>query len=171
MKYSTLLLSAISLTLIACQSGPTVVKADPAQRKDLLSRVSALEGRWQAPGPDGNMSYTEFVVTSGGSAVREIMMPGNPYEMTNMYTLDGNSLHMTHYCAAGNQPHMRATAMADGRLAFVSEGVSDLKSKDELYMASMTLVFVDKDHVEEHWSALKSGKVAEEMVIKMERVK
>ncbi len=44
------------------------------------------------------------------------MYPGMEHEMTNMYTLDGNTLVMTHYCAGGNQPRMRATGVENGRV-------------------------------------------------------
>ncbi|MEZ6019293.1 MAG: hypothetical protein R3F17_04090 [Planctomycetota bacterium] len=43
--------------------------------------------------------------------MREIMFPGQPFEMTNVYRLDGNDLCVTHFCAVGNQPQMRATAL------------------------------------------------------------
>jgi hypothetical protein len=115
--------------------------------------VAGLEGRWQMESPEGP-AFIEFALTAGGSAVRETMFPGTPHEMVNMYTLDGNALTMTHYCAAGNQPHMRADALDGDKLAFRTAGVSDLKSADEHYMGAMTLVLVDEDHIEQHWISL-----------------
>jgi hypothetical protein len=149
-------LIALALAAAACQSSaPKVVDSDPAVRQVLFEAVAGLEGRWQMEGPEGP-AYIEFALTAGGSAVRETMFPGTPFEMVNMYTLDGNALSMTHYCAAGNQPHMRADALEGDRLAFRTTGVSDLKSPDEHYMGSMTLVFVDADHVEQHWISLNA---------------
>ena len=81
--------------------------------------------RLPVEGPDGE-GIVEFRVSSNGSAVRELMYPGTEHEMTNMYTLEGNTLVMTHYCAGGNQPHMRASKFENGRLAFEPDGVSDL---------------------------------------------
>jgi len=170
MKFFYLLLFALSLSVISCQSASRVVQHDADLRTDLFAQVSALEGRWQGEAAEGPMQVTEFSVTSGGSVVREIMMPGEPYEMTNMYSLDGNSLLMTHYCAIGNQPRMRATSSTDGRMVFESEGVSDLKSSDDLYMGSMTLVIKDADHAEQHWTSFKNGEVDSEMIIKLTRV-
>lgn len=177
MKFCCLLLSALSIGMFSCQSASGGVQTDvqidiqvDAQlRGDLLAQVSAMEGRWQGEADEGPPQITEFKVTSGGSVVREIMMPGGPYEMTNMYALDGNSLLMTHYCAIGNQPHMRATSGAGGRLVFQSEGVSDLKNPNDLYMGAMTLVIVDEDHAEQHWTSYKDGKFASEMIIKLTR--
>jgi hypothetical protein len=146
-----------ALSAAACRSSatPRVVEADPAQRQALLGAVAALEGRWQMESPEGP-AFIEFAVTAGGSAVRETMFPGTPHEMVNMYTLDGNGLAMTHYCAAGNQPHMRAEALEGGKLTFRTTGVSDLKAADEHYMGAMTLVIVDADHVEQHWVSLNA---------------
>jgi len=172
--------AALSLFALACQStqstespqSPKVVDADPAQREALFAAVSALEGKWQgeSEGAEGPPSYTVFEVTSGGSAVRELMLPGTENEMTNMYTLDGNELVMVHYCAGGNQPVMRADSFEDGRLVFRSAGVQDLKAADEVYMGAMTLVVVDENTVEQQWVALKGGELEHEMKIKLKRV-
>ena len=136
-----------------------------------MATVAALEGRWTGVAPDGSTGVTEFVVSSSGSAVREIMMPGTENEMTNMYTLDGNALVMTHYCAGGNQPHMRASAIEGNRIVFEPTGVSDLKSEDEVYMGSMTLVIKDADTIEQHWSSYCAGirDDSHDMVFEMKR--
>jgi hypothetical protein len=89
--------------------------------------------------------------------------------MTNMYTLDGDSLVVTHYCAAGNQPRMRARAIEDGRIAFRLDSVGDLGSDDSHYMGELILVLVDADHVEQHWRTFKDGELDHEMVFPLER--
>ena len=115
-------------------------------------------------------SVHEFRVTSSGSAVREIMSPGMEHEMTNMYTLDGNEILMTHYCSAGNQPHMRASSLVGNRLAFEAAGVSDLKDPGDLYMGAMTLIFVDDDHIQQHWTSIEGGKTSEMGVFDLRRI-
>jgi len=132
---------------------------DPAQRKPLLDSLKALEGTWEMKGDKGDFQLTEFKVTAAGSAVREIMFPGTPHEMTNVYCLDGNALALTHYCAMGNQPHMRADARKGNQLPFTMASVSDLESPDEMYMGEMTLEFVDQDHFSEHWRTYIKGVV------------
>lgn len=164
---------ALLALLAACNSTPArrVVDADEATRAKLFGAISQLEGRWTGTGPDGNPAYTEFAVSSAGSAVREIMMPGTPHEMTNMYTLDGNTLVMTHYCAAGNQPRMRARNIDGNRIEFRFDGVSDLKAPDEVYMGEMTLEIIDKDHVIEHWRSFRGGEPDMNVDIEMTRVR
>jgi hypothetical protein len=81
-----------------------------------LGGKNGAESRWVAPadakaGMDHEMVVT-YKVVSGGSAVRETIAPGTPYEMITMYHLDNGKLTATHYCAAGNQPRMQATVCA-----------------------------------------------------------
>lgn len=171
---------AASLSLAAltsgCATAPTVVDADPVRREALLGAVTALEGRWAGevaglPEEEGPQPYTEFALTAQGTGVREIMGVGEPHEMTNMYALDGNTLVMTHYCSAGNQPRMRASSITDdGRIEFLVDSVADLKSADEAYMGSMTLVILDANHIEQHWQSLKGGVVEDHLVIDLTRV-
>jgi len=180
---TTLLAAALALFSVACQStdaegsaalaadpGPKVQAVDAAQREALFSVLQGLEGKWTGDAGDGQPGVSTFEVTSNGSVVRETMLPGTPYEMTNMYALDGNALVMTHYCAGGNQPTMRADSFAEGRCEFRFEGVRDLKAEDEVYMGEMTLVVVDENNIEQHWRALKGGELDHDMVIKMARV-
>ena len=90
--------------------------------------------------------------------------------MTNMYTLDGNSMVMTHYCGGGNQPRMRATEFDGRRLEFRSVSVSDLKNAGDSYMGEMTLVFVDDNYVEQHWTSIENGETSEMGVFQLTRV-
>ena len=164
-------LTCLSLfAVVACQSsGPVVVDVDTAQRDALFGSVSALEGNWrvESGGPAGAI---EFRITSGGSVVCETMFPGTDSEMTNMYSLDGNSLVMTHYCAIGNQPHMRATAIEGNQLVFAADGVSDLKASDDHYMGAMTLVIIDEDTIEQRWIGYSLESEGETTTFRLTRV-
>jgi hypothetical protein len=88
-----------------------------------------------------------------------------------MYALDGNSLVMTHYCAGGNQPRMRAEELVDGRLEFRSDGVGDFKAPDEPYMGAMTLVLLDADTIEERWTAFNQVEAGHSPAFTLKRVK
>lgn len=165
---SLLILSPV--LLVACasnHSGPSSpTLASPASASDraaLIDRVKTLAGTWESTGPQGTAVASVFTVCSGGSAVREVMLPGTPNEMTNMYTMDGATLVMTHYCAMGNQPHMRAHAGSNPNVIRLEpDGVSDLKSADDGYMGAVTLTFVDADHLKADWQHFQGGKVAGE---------
>ena len=168
----SLRISCLALLLVtqACQS-PKMHAAprDETVRAELLSLVKGLEGRWQVMG-EGPASFIEFGLSSKGTAVREIMFPGTDEEMTNMYTLDGNSLVMTHYCAAGNQPRMRATSYTNDQLVFAPDGVSDLASPEAFYMSDMVLTFVGENRVNQTWRGLAGGIESEMPVFELKRI-
>src|SRR5439155_10819388 len=82
--------------------------------------IRSLAGTWESiePGPDQKPMVVIFKPTSMDSAVVESMFPGSPHEMINLFTSDGDGVVMTHYCAMGNQPRMRAASADDGVLKF-----------------------------------------------------
>jgi len=141
------------------QGNRVVTAATPAQKEVLLDRVKSLAGTWEMVGQDGQKATIVYQVSAKGSAVREIMFPGSEHEMTNMYTMDGPDLLMTHYCAMGNQPHMRAAAGKSDRIEFKTAGVSNLTAADQMFMGQMTLVFVDANHIRQEWRSIKDGKL------------
>ena len=154
----------------ACQSiypGPI----DAEHRKGLFSQVTALAGTWERTDPQGAKSTAKFEVTSAGSVVREVMFPGTEHEMSNMYSLDGNDLVMTHYCAGGNQPSMRAKGMSGNSLPFQFESVRDLTQPDQTFMGEMTLIFNADGSVQQRWKGLKAGQAdpEHEMVFDLKR--
>lgn len=143
---------------------------DAHQRAHMLDPVKTLVGTWEGKGEGDSKLLTRFDLSSNGTVVREIMFAGTPHEMTNMYHLDGNDLVMTHYCAQGNQPRLRATSTDGHTIAFAFDSVTDRKSADELTMSEMKLEIVDKDHMNEHWKAFEGDKLNHEMVMRFTRV-
>lgn len=147
------------LTLAAgCQSdGARAVSAVPEARdENMLGRVAQLSGDWQSPDEHGGQLHAaNFAPTSGGSAMREIMFPGQPHEMTNLYHMDGSDLVVTHYCAAGNQPRMVASQPRPTEngtaFDFNFESVSNLRPEHDHYMGQMTLYILDDGTVRQDW--------------------
>jgi hypothetical protein len=164
----------LSLALLAgCASGPTTVsEATPAQKAALLDRVKTLQGTWEGTDEKGQKHVSSvFNVSSGGSAVREIMLPGTDHEMTNIYHMDGPSLMMTHYCAMGNQPHLRASEGSPTQIAFRCDSVSNYTVKDGMYMGQMVLTFKDQDHIVEEWTSFTPGQKPSTMSFALARKK
>ena len=115
-------------------------------------------------------TFIDFSTIAKGSVVREVMFPGAEEEMVNMYTLDGNTLMMTHYCAAGNQPVMRATQIKNDEIVFEPVRVQDLESPEAHYMSDMTLTFVSENEITESWRGMAAGAVSEMPVFQLKRV-
>ncbi|HZP00721.1 MAG TPA: hypothetical protein VFD30_10540, partial [Terriglobia bacterium] len=72
----------------------------------------------------------------------------------------------THYCEAGNQPRMQATASPDGRtITFDFVDATNLASPDAGHMYRVVFTFTDPTHHTEEWHFLDHGK---EMVEKFQ---
>lgn len=147
-----------------------VTPATDAQRAAMLDRVKSLAGTWELTAPDGKTATIQFGVTAAGSAVREVMFPGTEHEMTNMYHMDGGALLVTHYCAAGNQPRMRAAAAAPDRIDFEFDSVTNMTAVDQHTMSTLSLVWVDNDHIREEWRSTVNGKPTDPSVFELRRV-
>jgi len=69
-------------------------------------------------------------------------------------------LLLTHYCDAGNQPHMVGTVSPDGKtITFNFVNASNLVSSQMGHMQRATFNFIDDDHHTEKWEfAMSNGK-------------
>jgi hypothetical protein len=80
----------------------------------MLGQIAKLAGEWEgtfewsgARSHKGELKASYFVTGNGSAVVETLIMDGTP-SMTTVYHLDGEDLRMTHYCAARNQPRLRA---------------------------------------------------------------
>lgn len=143
--------------------------------ESVMSLLGSLDGEWEMKGEDGEWHLSSvFAVSSSGSVVREIMFPGEPHEMTNLYHMDGTDAVVTHYCAIGNQPRMTATGIEQTpegpAIDFTFESVSNLRESQSHVMGGLRLVFVDENTLQEHWTSLtNSGELDHEMTFEMRR--
>ena len=143
----------------AASKGPKVVQeATEGQESALLGQVKQLEGTWTGKDAGGDTQTIVFAVSSNGSIVREIMLPGTDHEMTNIYHMDGPDLVMTHYCAMGNQPRLRAGSAKPGEITLACDSVTNMTGPGQMYMGGLTLVMKDKNHLIEKWTSITSGK-------------
>src|SRR5262245_44643656 len=121
-----------------------------------LERVKKLAGTWVAVGKDGKPTdqvVSVIKVTAAGSAVIETLFPGQPHEMVSVYHRDGNDLVMTHYCALGNQPRMKADPKSPAnQIRFKFAGGTNLDPAKDKHMHEGAITFVDDDHIE--WSGV-----------------
>ena len=83
----------------------------------------------------------------------ETVFEGQPHEMVTLFTIEGDTLVLTHFCALGNQPCMRARATdnpAEIVFDFVSAG--NLASPDEMHMHDAHYRFPGPDQLESSWT-------------------
>lgn len=161
------MLIAFAILAAGCNATPqastssSTSSAGSERSSATFDRIKSLAGTWETVNSNGEVSTCVYEVSSAGSVVREIMFPGTQHEMTNMYTMDGSDVVVTHYCAIGNQPRMRAVGADADRIPFKSVGVNNLAGPDQMYMGELTLVFIDPNHIRQEWRTFKGGTLAD----------
>jgi hypothetical protein len=154
----------VMFTLAAAGRGADAPAATAAKNPG-LERLKKLAGTWVEADKDGKPTdkvVSIVKVTAAGSAVHETLFPGQPMEMVSVYHLDKGDLVMTHYCALGNQPRMKADpASPKNQIVWKFVGGANLDPAKDMHMHSGTLTFVDDDHIEFAGEAWENGKPSE----------
>ena len=98
-------------------------------------------------------------LTGNGSAVVEKLFPGTSHEMMSVYTMDGNDLVLTHYCAMGNQPRMKLakTAANPTTLTFDFAGGSNLDAAKDTHIHSGSIRILEPGRIEADWAVFSKG--------------
>lgn len=145
---------ALALTL-AMAAGGAGAAEDPFQR------IKALEGTWvgvDAAGQPTDQVVSVFHVTSNGHSVEEIMFPGSPNEMVNMYYRDGDDVLMTHYCAGGNQPTVKLMNTATpGLVKFEYHDISNMITMNDEHMREGSFRWIGEDRLKAEWRSWSNG--------------
>jgi len=160
------LLCLVATPLLAEKAAPA--SAAPANAG--FEKMKTLVGDWKGKTAEGNDISVTYRLVAAGSAIEEHMSVA---DMITMYHVDGKNVMLTHYCAAGNQPRMKAAPFKDGdnTLAFVFLDATNLPDKKAAYMHDATFTFVDADHLVAAWTNYSGGKDAGKVVMNLERVK
>lgn len=122
--------------------------------KDGFETLKSLAGEWVdedgSLGPQGKVVVT-YKVTAGGSAVVETLFPGDEHEMVSVYTLEKDNVVMSHFCAMGNQPRMRASSFDGKRLNFAFDGGLNLDPAKDMHMHQGHVEFLGPNQVHSEW--------------------
>ena len=143
-------------------AAPASTPAAP-EAKAAFARLKGLVGTWEGTAGDAQNAMPVklvYEVTGNGSAVKETLFPGTPHEMLTLYHLDGPSLVLTHYCAAGNQPRMklaRAVAGPPYELVFDFAGGSNLDAAKDMHMHSARIRLLEDGRLESEWASFQGG--------------
>jgi hypothetical protein len=131
-----------------------------------FDKLSSLAGEWQ-----GTVAWTgqqpadisaHYYTTGNGSAVVEDLSNG----MTSVYHLDGTDLRMTHYCAAKNQPRLKATAFGadNSGVTFSFVDITNLSSPKAGHVQGIDMKFLAADHITIQFHFVSDGKVKDELL-------
>jgi hypothetical protein len=159
----------------AAAGKPEPSHADAARSAAAFERLRGLAGTWKGEFGMGeskttNQTEVRYRVTSGGSAVEEVLFGGTDHEMVTMYHLDGPRLLLTHYCAAGNQPTMVLLPGDDPAvLRFDFLRATNLKGPDDGHMHEAVIELPAPDRLRATWTYWEGGKPGHAAVIESRR--
>ena len=124
-----------------------------------FERLKGLAGTWDATmlAPDGEKTTVEYRVSANGTVVQETMFVGAPFEMINMYTVEGDTIVATHYCSGDNQPRLRLNAEKSKGDQLVFDFVDVGGKNTKSYINGLTMKFGADGKVEEQWSSAGEG--------------
>ncbi|MCM8794916.1 MAG: hypothetical protein NC819_03845 [Candidatus Omnitrophica bacterium] len=133
-----------------------------------------LEGEWEGSkateGGTTEEMEVQYVVTSNGSAVIEVLSPGTDNEMVSVYHDENGKLAMTHYCALGNQPKL-VLQSSSGDEIFLSLAQGSPIPQDQPHMHSLKLSYnKQEDTLRQEWTSYEEGKPAPALVFTLTRV-
>ena len=159
---------------MAIKEAAKTTEAQNSQSKaaEAFDKLKTMAGHWQAQMPSGKVQVHYQLLAGGSVLIARETVPHFP-EMMTVYHLDGDRLVLTHYCGAGNQPHMQAepfdSESNELRFAFVS--ASNLAHSGAGHMHSAVVRFNGPDDVVAEWTWYENGKVKFNEPLNFHRVK
>jgi hypothetical protein len=131
------------------------ISAAEDQAGAALEKLRALSGDWEGSfewsggrGDRGTLKASYYSTGNGSAVIENLIMGGVP-SMTSVYHLDGADLRMTHYCAAQNQPRLKASRIdvANGIVEFTFVDITNLRSSEAGHVVGLELRFLAPDHI------------------------
>jgi hypothetical protein len=153
----TVLLVVLLATLVFPLHSPA-----GTQVKAAFEKLQSLAGDWEGKDNMDMPAKTNFKVIVSGTTVMETLSPTGMggEDMVTLYTVDGESIRIVHYCPTNNQPRMRATPGAGEikELTFEFQGAGNLPDESVGHQHKLVLHFDDADHITESWTWRAKGK-------------
>jgi hypothetical protein len=131
-------------------SHPEAVVYDAASAMEFMRSVTgdwALETNAKVGYGDAHSNGSNVRTIAAGSTVMETFLGGSPYEMTNMFHMDGpDKLLMDHFCAARNVPHSEFVKTGKpGEIKFIRTGGTNMDAAMKNQKAVMLIQITGKD--------------------------
>jgi hypothetical protein len=157
----TCLLLIVSVLVPASAISQQARPEGKTKSAEVFKQLSALVGEWEGNQDSVPIKVT-YTLTGDGSALMEYMKPGDSPTgaMITMFTVDGDHLIATHYCAAGNQPQMVTgiPGTLEQGVNFSLVRVTGMKTPDDFHNTGLTFIQDDKDHITQRWTYSYKGK-------------
>ena len=144
-----------------CAGDDMAMHMSKVQSSAQWEKMKSLAGAWEGTMTEEGQkipSKTSFRMTGDGSAIMSTLGEGTPYEMVTMFHTDGPKVMMTHYCAAHNQPRLKAVESKDpNTIAFEFVDATNL-NPGEGHMHRVVFTFDGPDHHTEDWTSKQGDK-------------
>lgn len=159
---------SLAVALVASQAIAADQPKPPANPG--FDKLKSLVGEWKGNMKDEGEVRTTYRLVAADSAIEETLSHGN---MVTMYHPDGNSQMLTHYCAAHNQPRLRAAnfTAGDNVRKFLFVDASNMSDLNAMHMHNLTFTFHDADHFTQEWTMYQGGKETEKVAMNFTRAK
>lgn len=156
--FSVVILLTISTLSIAQTENSKIISLSDTQGSAgaaALAQLRGLAGEWEgsfewtgARSAAGKVSATYAQTGNGSAVIENLAMDGVP-AMTSVYHLNGAELRLTHYCAAQNQPRLKASEIdvAKGILNFEFVDATNLPSPDAPHVYGLEMRMLSADHM------------------------
>ena len=153
---------AVACSLLAFVVGSGLAEPAPGTMTPVagFEKMKSLVGEWTGKSRDGKPVTISYALVSNGSAMMEKIGMPHESDMVTLYHPDGDSLMMTHYCSAHNQPRMRAGKVSpeSRRIAFDFVDATNLASPDAGHMHRLVMTFEDRDRIVQEWTWREKGR-------------
>ena len=153
-------IAVLGLLLTTLCSAPIFPANDPP--KAAFKQLQSLAGNWEGKDADGGAAKTKFEIVAAGTAVMETISPTGMgmEDMLTLYSIDGDSIVLVHYCPTNNQPRMKTTPGTGQvkELAFAFQDAGNLPSPETGHQHKLVIQFEDADHITETWTWRSKGK-------------
>ena len=155
-------LSLICLVMLvaACNLALATEQGKPINGEQAFAKMKTLVGRWEATTTQGKKAVLNVEMVSSNTALLERFVVEGEENMVTLYHLDRGHLMLTHYCAANNQPRMRAVSYSpeSGTLQFAFLDATNLASPNDGHMHRAVFKFVDDNNFTTEWTFRKDQK-------------
>jgi hypothetical protein len=150
---------AVALIGVNAQAGEGHDHAQKPAGNAVFEKLKGLAGTWDANmmTADGEKTKVIYEVSANGTVVQETSFAGSAHEMITMYTLDGDSIVATHYCAGDNQPTLRLNAAKSKADELVFDFVNVRGRNIKSHINGLTVKFGTDGKVEQSWSTVTDG--------------
>lgn len=142
-----------------------LLSADPAAAfKKLETLVGNWQGTYQWIGGRGGNATATYSLTGNGSALVENLIYDKDPAMTSVYHMDSGILRMTHFCASGNQPRLKAVSFDDDERVIQFDMIDITNLPDPLapHVHAVKLIIEGENRISITFSVTNRGKESTE---------